>query len=171
MFGMIGNRPSEEEKLLYVIGRLLKDSLMNGRKKLMKMMFFIEHFSIEEDRLVPNNLYSKNEFIIYKFGPFSYDVMNSLIELKKHNLIEEKIINMNVVAELTDEGKRRQNELENMIDNETKEHIQKIEDKFGKKSSKELENLSLEYLGISPKEKESFIGNPVSVIIAEAERV
>lgn len=160
---------SRIDKLLFVIKEFGKEGKLDGRLKLMKIMFFLEHLDIEKDRLVPENLFSDNEFIIYKYGPFSFEVMNDLTKLKNEGVIQELLQGgYYIVPILTDKGIKRVNEIEGKLKQSELERINKIKDIFGNLGGKQLEKKSLEYLKISPSEKESHRGTPISSIISKS---
>ena len=159
----IGKPNQHSLEVLYTIKRLVeKDGEIKGRKKLMKIMFLIEHLDLKTKKLMPDGILG-NDFIIYKYGPFSFEVMNKFSELKQKSFINEKVFTIS----LSEKGIEFINKEKEEIPEEIKKKINKIVNEYGKLNGWELENLSLKLLGITREEKESFLGNPVSVVISE----
>lgn len=166
--GIISKMVSREDKLLYVINELSKSQNFDGRLKLMKTMFFLEHLDFENDKLTPEHLFSDSQFIIYKFGPFSFDVMNDMIKLSNNNLIEEFCISgYNIVPMMTKKGEIRVESIKNSLSQNELKRMEKIKEMFDDFSGKELEEKSLEYLGITHEDKEDLMGEPVEDLIEE----
>lgn len=159
---------SETDKLLYLLEKSSRDGRLAGRKKLMKLAFFAEYFDPESDTLVPNQRYVPFDFTIFKYGPFSKDVMNAFDSLKHSGLVEEDSDRMQHLIEITDMGSERSEEVGRRLTPEEREHIEEIVKKFGGHSGGFLENMSLDYLGISKKEKEKFRGTSVEELIEPA---
>ncbi len=154
-----------EHKMLFVINRLVKKGLYGGRLKLMKIMFFLEHFSFECNSLVSNKLFNKSDFFIHKFGPFSFDVMDGISDMKKGGLIKETDDSSTKLATLTQMGTQTVESLNDSMSTDLIKRVDKVIELFGEKCGKELERLSLEYLKIKPEEKINYIGKSVSEII------
>lgn len=152
------------DKLLYVVGSMKID----GRLKLMKMMFFLEHLDVKMDKLLPDTMFSKNEFVVYKYGPFSFDVVRQIQELKESGLITETLGDEgHIVPILTDKGKMRFEEVKKELSTDNIDRVNTIKQRFDKFSGGELATKSLEYLGIKKSDKERYLGVPVSVIVSE----
>src|SRR5438552_18953947 len=116
--------------VLYIINEIcnLCKGVVRGRKKLMKVMFFVEHYDVNQKKLVSERL-EGNNFIIYRFGPFSFDVMDSVNFLKKEGLIEEN----NYSITVTKEGTQKINKLLKNITFEKRKRIDSIIKIFGTK--------------------------------------
>ncbi len=146
-----GGQKMEKEELtkkviLYLINRLEKD--IEGRKKLMKLMFLVEHFNQDSQKLVKEGKLG-NEFIIYHYGVFSFDVMNRYLELAKEGKIKDNfpmsIINLQKVE----------------LPTEIKQDVDGIINIFGKKTGKVLELETLEMLKLNLETKKENFGKPV----------
>lgn len=164
---LLNRKLEKEDYLLYSIDGFSSSSGIRGRKKLMKLMFFLEHLNLEENELTPDRQYSKNEFIIYDYGPFSFDVMNGMEGLKTDGKISEEIRTKPYIINLTEKGRRRSEKIGEKISNDKIQRIQRIKEKFGNEPGWKLEQLSLEYLGIDEEEKTLRKGIPVRVLISE----
>lgn len=140
---------------------------VDGRKKLMKLLFFSEYYDPETDRLQPDEqLGGFTDFTIYKYGPFSRKVMDAFDELKKRGLVEEETTltfsgNRKKKIRLTDEGHRKVQDFDR-----DRKIISVVADKLGDENGAELEGISLSMLGIEREEKEEYRNTPVSDIIA-----
>lgn len=166
---MLPRSCSGSEKLLYVIKEFTRNDKLDGRLKLMKLMFFLEHLDIEKSILVPTRLFCNNEFIIYKYGPFSFKVMKNLEQLKKDGLVDEDSVKgMNgfyKVPRITEKGEEKLDEINHKISHGDIDRVEKIRELFEKQSGKTLEKVSLDYLKIVFEDKEIYIGKSVSEII------
>ena len=159
---------SKAEKLLYLISSNSTDSVLKGRKKLTKLAFFAEYWLPEEEMLNPNEQFGEFNFIIYKFGPFSKDLFKAFDELKDEGFVEEtRKPRGNSMIQLTPKGGEHAKEIRKKLNQEEQNQVKTVSEQLGSKSGHELEEMSLDYLGISKSEKEDYMGMPVSVIISE----
>lgn len=138
-----------KQVILYIIKKLGKDC--EGRKKLMKLMFLVDHYNIELDKINEKSLLG-NEYFIYYYGVFSFDVMESYNELVREKKVENSFPIKSSVNEI-------------QLPEEIKRKIDTILKEFGNKSGYQLEVLTLEKLGIKPFEKEKFFGKNIREII------
>lgn len=160
--------PSRKDFLLASIDLLSTKSKIYGRKKLMKLMFFLEHLDIERDTLTPDQKFCKNEFVIYDYGPFSFDVMDDFGELKEEGKITENTEYRPYTIELTNAGKKKFGKIKEKMDQDKVRRIGEINERFSDKLGWELEKLSLNYLKVEDeKEKRLLKGTPVRVVISE----
>ena len=136
-----------QRALIYVIDKL-KESL-EGRKKLMKLMFLIEHYDINRSILTKVPMLN-NDFIIYHYGVFSFDVMNDYISLYNRKIIKEYPI---------------KSEIDVSIDNNLRTKIDLIISKFGQKHGFQLEEETLEMMGLTKETKIDFFGKSVKELI------
>ena len=154
------NKPklTETQKILYyLIHRLKKSGLLEGRKKIMKLMFFIEHFDLGKGKLSKNRFVG-NDFIIYHYGVFSFNVMEDYLSLLKRGIISENPITLKRIEVCLSEDK--------------KDKVKGIIEKFGERTASDLENLSLELLGLSRDTKKEHLGESVvESIIRQGEEV
>lgn len=140
---------------------------VEGRTKLMKLVFFSEYYNPNTDSLQSEERMGIfDDFIIYNHGPFSRDVMNIFDTLKEHGLIEEDTEltfsgNRKKIIRLTKKGREKieENDL-------SQESIEQVIFKFGDKKATNLEKDSLSMLGISRSEKENHRYDPVSELIS-----
>jgi len=160
MFGVQNKKEEITKKvLLYLIHKLESESKIEGRKKIMKLMFLIEHYNPENGKIEKRSLLG-NKYFIYNYGVFSVDVMRAYEKLVKEGLIIEKIIGVYPIIEV-----RKDKNLHEDLDEYLKRKVDYIVGEFGGKSSYELERLTLKMMGIEPFEKEEFFGKEVSEII------
>jgi len=144
-------REKTKNVILYLVKKLGEQ--IEGRKKLMKLMFLIEHFDLVSKKIVRKHTLG-NHFFIYYYGVFSFDVMNSYEEL-----IRERKIKDTYPLTLEQEVETRlEEELERVIDGIVKE--------FGKYSGYSLEVETLRMLGIKPPEKDRYFGKEVDKILS-----
>ena len=139
--------------ILYVIEKL--GQKVEGKKKLMKLMFLIEHYDIETKKLSSNN-YIGNNFYIYHYGVFSLDIMNYVNELIKEGIIKE--------------GFPLKSNEKGRLDSEIKERVDKVINKFGLYSGYELELDTLTMLGIERKEKKLYFGESITTIMNKLQK-
>lgn len=135
--------------ILYLINRL--GDKIEGKKKLMKLMFLIEHYDIQKKKLIPGGFLG-NTFYIYRYGVFSTDIMQCFNEL-----VQEKEIKEGFPLKCTKEI-RLENE-------EIKQRIEGVINKFEKVSGYDLEIETLKMMGIEPYEKERHFGKDVNNLI------
>jgi len=139
--------------ILYLIGRLGK---VEGKKKLMKLMFLVEHFNLKKEGLIKNPILG-NKFYIYYYGVFSREVMDKFNSIVKDEQVKIDFPDITL-------SKKLEIELDNQ---ELKEKIEFIIQRFGKESGYDLEVKTLEMLGIKPSEKDKFLGKDVKEFIIE----
>lgn len=135
------------EIILYIINKLGKT--LEGRKKLMKLMFLVEHFDTKSKKLTKNKLIG-NTFIIYHYGVFSFDVMNDYLELNSKGIIEENPIRSDTEGE---------------ISGDIQERVECILSEFGSKHGSDLEVETLKMMGLNKDTKEKFFNKDVKDII------
>jgi uncharacterized phage-associated protein len=144
--------PSSTKKvLLYLISKL---GICEGRKKLMKLMFLIEHYDLKNKILLSKPRLG-DTFLIYQYGVFSFDVMRAYEELLKEGKISEDFSGITVRPGV-------QIDLEEGI----KEVVDGVVQSFGRYSGYELETLTLRMLKIRPFEKDRYFGRKVREILA-----
>ncbi len=146
---MIMNLKEYEKILFYVIKRLGKR--VDGRKKLMKIMFLINHWN-PETKSLEKEPFLGDEFMIYHYGVFSWNVMNVYLNLCEKGIVKEYPI-------------EAVGEMDNNIEDNIKERIDLVIKEFGRKYGNELEDETLKMLGISKENKMNFFGKPVVDLI------
>lgn len=145
-------RLTQKQKVIaYLIGKL--GTRNEGRKKLMKLLFLVEHFDPTKERLIKKGLLG-NDFIIYRYGVFSFDVMGDYTSLINRGLIGEQPIKMLEGTPIP-------------LDESLKSRIDDIVYKFGGYSSYHLEISTLEMLKLNKQTKLKHQGEDVSDFIEE----
>lgn len=134
--------------ILYLINKL--DNKTEGKKKLMKLMFLIEHYDFDKGKLVPE-MSIGNIFCIHYYGVFSREVMQCFDELVN----EKEIV----------EGFPLKSKKKGDLEQETKERVDKTIGNFGEKSGYDLENETLKMMKIEPYEKEKYFGEETRKLI------
>lgn len=140
-----------ESLILYLLKQLGTKS--EGKKKLMKLMFLLDHYDIDTKRLSPSSQLGNN-FEIYYYGVFSTDVMVTISRLMSEN----KIIDGYPLK--LKEG------VQSDLDIKTLERVDYILEKFGNLTGYQLEVGTLHMLGIEPSEKRNYFGKSVKEIIS-----
>jgi len=144
--------PSSTKKvLLYLISKL---GICEGRKKLMKLMFLIEHYDLKNKILLSKPRLG-DTFLIYQYGVFSFDVMEAYEELLKEGRVSEGFSGIAVKPGIQID-----------LDEETREVVDEVVRRFGGYGGYELETLTLQMLGIRPFEKDRYFGRKVQEILA-----
>jgi len=138
--------------ILYTLSRVKKVD----RIKLMKLMFLIEHYDTKTHKIVPQKTIS-NQFIIYHFGPFSFEVYEELIELIKEGKINEEGFELKSNVDVKN--------VEEKLDEDLLRKVNSILSEFGHLSGQELEKETLKLLGIKENEKNRYFGIPVEVVL------
>jgi hypothetical protein len=145
----MSNKELTQQIILYLINKL--GDKIEGKKKMMKLMFLIEHYDTTQRKLNPNNLLG-NIFSIYYYGVFSLDIMNYVNELIQKGTIKDGFpLTSNKKVSLEKE--------------EIKNRVEKIIDEFGDKTGYKLEVETLKMMDIEPSEKKKFFGKLVSDLI------
>jgi len=119
----------KQKAIAYLMQKL--GTRTEGRKKLMKLMFLVEHYDPQKGRLVKKGLL-KNNFIIYRYGVFSFDVMRDYTSLIKRDIVDERL--MRVIHEIP------------IIDETITSRIDQIVSNFGLESPSNLEGSTLSML-------------------------
>ncbi|MHA1853246.1 MAG: type II toxin-antitoxin system antitoxin SocA domain-containing protein [Candidatus Heimdallarchaeaceae archaeon] len=141
-----------------ILYTLKKVKNTDGRIKLMKLMFLIEHYDIETNKIVPQKTIG-NQFIIYHFGPFSFEVYEELIRLIREGKINERYFELKSNVDIKN--------IEKKIHKDLLKRVNIILNKFGNLSGQELEKETLKLLGIKENEKSRYFGIPVEAILLE----
>ncbi|MCE4611427.1 MAG: SocA family protein [Desulfurococcales archaeon] len=161
---------------------------LQGRKKLQKLMFLVEHLDPERGRLTPSTGLTGYKFVIWLYGPFSQSIYKDLDRLVDEGFVEEEVVsgersprfrNLNLLL-YDDDGYpklmyiyrptrpkflifklRRKANMISEPSPPVKEKIDLILDRFGHQPAWELERNVLEMLGLSPEEKLEWMGKSV----------
>jgi hypothetical protein len=116
---------------------------IEGRTKLMKLMFLIEHCNPDSKELTTKGLLG-NKFIIYHYGVFSREVMDDYIQLSNEDLVED--YNGEYPIRLL---KKSQPDL----DDETKSRVDFIINEFGDYEGSILVDYTLKLIGLTRETK------------------
>lgn len=154
-------------RLLVLLSRSASSGTIDGRKKVMKLGFLAEHLDPECGRLDTWQQLGSFEFIVYKYGPFSRDLLDSFDSLRDRGLVEEHVTEYEHEIEMTDRGRAVAAGIYGQLDGDVRERIARIADEYGDETGSVLEAKSLELLGISEEEKSEYQGQPVDVVITE----
>ena len=151
MFKMPNQNLTKRQKVIsYLISRL--GTLPDGRKKIMKLMFLIEHYDLNKNK-VTNSRFLHTNFIIYKYGVFSFEVQEDYSKLRREGIISEYPIKVN--QKIPDSG----------LENDVKSKVDSIITKFGHKNGNELELETLEMLGLTIDSKINYFGEDISDLL------
>jgi len=145
---------NSKEKTKNVIMHLLKKlgGRIEGRKKLMKLMFLVEHLDIQSGKITKHGILG-NRFFIYYYGVFSRDVMNNYSELVQERKIDD---GTPIVLKF-------EHEIE--LDKKLIDKVDRIVNDFGRNTGYDLEKKTLLMLGIEPSEKDSYFGKDIEQIV------
>lgn len=143
-----------QEVLSYLIDRL--GTRNKSRKKLMKLMFLVEHYDLNSEKLTDKQFLG-NDFIIYKYGVFSSDVMEDLLELNTKGILEDYPIRL--LKEIPFDLKKEITSREDSI-------LMRFGDKFGY----QLENFTLGLLHLNKETKKKYLGQSVIPLIRAVNR-
>jgi len=135
--------------ILYLINQL--GDKIEGKKKLMKLMFLIEHYDFSKKKLVLEGSLG-NTFRIYYYGVFSLEVMECFNEL-----VHE--------GHIIDGFPLKSKEKSELEEKEIKEKVGKVISEFGEDLGYDLEVKTLKMMGIKPYEKKEYFGKSVAEII------
>lgn len=126
-----------------------------GRKKLMKLMFLVDYYDTNNDKLTLNKTLG-NKFFVYYYGVFSREVMDTLLELIKNGEVVE-----------THYGKLKINQsTEVSIKNpDLKNKVDAVIKKFGKFEASKLETDTLKMINLTKKSKYASFGVMVDAIL------
>ena len=147
---MSSNKKETKKVILHLLNSL--GSNIEGKKKLMKLMFLLGHYDLSSGKLSSKGILG-NDFYIYSYGVFSMKVMRSVNELIEEGKIKESF-------PLIIEDK---SELD--LDESLKKRVDMIVEKFGKHSGYKLEVETLEMLGVKPHEKRQYFGQDIGEVL------
>lgn len=148
------NLTRSQKAMFYLIDRLI--TRIEGRKKLMKLMFLIEHYDPRCQKLTEKQLLGNN-FIIYRYGVFSRDVMNDYLKLGRMNILDDYPIKILEHVPLN-------------LEDDIKSRIDQITNQFGKDNSSKLELDTLDLLGLDKSTKMKYFEKSVLPLIEAKNR-
>jgi len=137
--------------LVYLVRKL--GSKSEGRKKLMKLAFLVEHLDVRSGRLRREPRLG-DVFFIYYYGVFSFDVMREY-----ENLVREGVLVDGYPVKLGCE-------VETRLEEGLKRDVDEILEHYGDRSGYELELETLRMLGIEPHEKDLYFGKRVDKLVS-----
>lgn len=123
--------------ITYLIDRL--SSRIEGRTKVMKLMFLIEHYNPDSKKLTRKGFLG-NKFIIYHYGVFSREVMEDYIQLSNEDILEDYGGNYPI---------RLLKETPSDLDDETRSRVDLIMNEFGNYGGSFLVDYTLKLLGLT----------------------
>ena len=161
---------------------------LQGRKKLQKLMFLVEHLDPRTGRLTTSTGLTGYKFIIWLYGPFSQSIYKDLDKLVYEGFVEEDVVSgeysprfkdLNLLL-YDDDGYPklmyiyRPGRLKllllrirgktNMISEPSptvREKVDLVLERFGGQPAWELERTVLKMLGLTPEEKLEWMGRRV----------
>ena len=167
---------SHRRKVLYA---LIKEFVrvfgreLDGRKKLQKLMFLVEHWDLETGKITKSSGLTGYTFKIWLYGPFCPEINRDLVELAERGIIEEEVYRYYEGSQLPkekelpplstyiDDGEprtfyfyriREDIEIEG-LDKEVLKKISVVVKTFGKMSPLDLELRVCGMLGLTPLKK------------------
>lgn len=126
-----------------------------GRKKIMKLMFLLDYYDINNNKLTLNKAIG-NKFIVYYYGVFSKEVMDDILKLIRNGKVVESYY-----------GKLEVNEPDkaDIQNRELKKKVDAIIEKFGKSSANELETETLRMIKLTKQNKYASFGIMIDAIL------
>ena len=120
--------------LTLVIGRLNKQGSWTGETHIQKVAFFLKELLG----------LGKFRFVLYKYGPFSFDLRKSIAYLKALDLVRLELREPPYGSSLvlTERGRKLAEKLAREMDKRTLAKVDEIAKEFGNKTVSELERLS-----------------------------
>lgn len=148
------NKVELNKKIITYLAQKLGSSL-EGKKKIMKLFFILEHIDLDNKKLLPEPFIG-NKFSIYYYGVYSESVMKEIYRLVDTGLFTDGFPLM------LKKGIEKENvELENKI----KDKLDKIITKYGNWSGYKLELATLKILGLDLNSKKKYVGLDMKDII------
>ena len=91
-----------DKVLLYLLWRFFEKykSPLDGRKKIQKLLFLIEHYDPEQRRIKPSTGITGYKFVIWSYGPFSKEIYDDLDKLVENGLVIERVVGSDEEPEL-----------------------------------------------------------------------
>ena len=135
-----------QKRIVEIVKKLGND--MEGRKKLMKLLFFLNYYDFEDQKGVKEPLFGE-DFIIYHYGPFSPKVRDEYLDLVEKGILEDGFpIKLKEDVSLD-------------ISIQERKTIHKMLEELGGLTGKELETKSLLFLGLNLRTKQDFFNQKV----------
>ena len=160
--------------LLYLITKYFEifKKPLDGRKKLQKLLFLVEHFDPDRELVTKSSGYTGYTFRIWMYGPFSKKIYQDLRKLKGKDLIQEEKKTWKDDPWLSvyiDDGSPREmfyytpkiSSRDVRIPLSVMEKINKILEKYGNKSPMELEQFVNQKLDLTPIKKLEYWGKTI----------
>ena len=129
--------------ILYFIQQM---GVIEGRKKVMKLMFILEHFDFKKNKVVTENRVGK-QFEIYDYGVYNDSIMKTMLEIiqdKSHLPLD------------TDHLKKEYQNYTPQINTNLETRINQTIEKFGHYSGLALEVTTLNMIGLDPTNKGAY---------------
>ncbi|WP_281175696.1 type II toxin-antitoxin system antitoxin SocA domain-containing protein [Palaeococcus ferrophilus] len=138
-------------------------------------MFLVEHFDLDTSRIVPSSGITGYKFKIWYYGPYSSDLKEDTDNLVKEGVLNEDVKYLDDFL-YTDESPKRlylyspktKIRIENKLDRQTIQKIDKILEKFGTQSPYELEKTVSSLLNLDPLKKLEVWGKSLDEYISSS---
>jgi len=176
--------------LIHVFYKLFERPL-DGRKKLQKLLFLVEHFDLKENRVTKSQKLTGYEFKIWIYGPFSEKIYEDLKSLLRNGFLQEKTITYEdvplliaediVLSGYDDDGEPRKifyykpspkpfSEMIRFMEkrNHLREKIEDIVKRFGEMKPYEIETFVNKLLKLTPLKKLKYWGLTVDEYLEKA---
>jgi len=163
----------ERTRVLYYLIKEFNEQFgkeLDGRKKVQKLMFLVEHWNPNTNRIVKSTGLTGYIFKIWLYGPFSESLNEDLMRLKNERLIDEKVlIEVPYLSTYIDDGEPRRMYLYRVIRSgdlglpgqEVREKIREVIKRFGHMKPMELELKVCDMLKLTPLKKISAWGKTI----------
>jgi hypothetical protein len=148
----MNKRELTKDIILYLMQKL--GDRVEGKKKIMKLMFLLEHYDFDLKKIVDSQKIG-NEFFIYYYGVFSTNVMQSISSLTSEGKIKDGL------------PLKLKSRVSIKLDPEIQSRVDEVITKFGDYSGYKLEIGTLKMLGITPFDKDKYMGESVKDILAK----
>lgn len=148
------NRGEINKKIITYLAQKLGSSL-EGKKKIMKLFFILEHLDLDNKKLLPEPFVG-NKFSIYHYGVYSESVMKEIYKLVDTGLFTDGFP-LGLKKDITKEDIDLEEGIKNKLD--------KIIIKYGNWSGYKLELATLKVLGLDLDNKKKYVGFDMKDII------
>ena len=136
--------------ILYIL-----KNVSSGRKKLMKLMFLVDYYDTNNNKLTLNKTIG-NQFFVYHYGVFSREVMDEILKLiKSGEVLESDYGRLEINPSTKTDIKNK--DLKSKVDAIIKE--------FGKLEAGKLETETLQMIKLTKESKYASFGVMVDAIL------
>jgi len=148
------NRSEINKKIITYLAQKLGSSL-EGKKKIMKLFFILEHIDLDNKELLLEPFVG-NKFSIYHYGVYSESVMKEIYKLVDTGLFTDGfplVLKKDIAKENVD------------LEVRIKDKLDKIITKYGNWTGYKLELATLKILGLDLDSKKKYVGLDMKDII------